>query len=95
MNKTRENSLNNKRVHTAATALNEECQYDVQCESLSGSEVPAALCLGGACSCSYDARAVGNPPKCWRRKRPGQDCDVDEVDKICTSNLVICTNQIT
>ncbi|CAG9575468.1 unnamed protein product [Danaus chrysippus] len=62
----------------SATALNEECQYDVQCESLSGSEVPAALCLGGACSCSYDARAVGNPPKCWRRKRPGQECDVDE-----------------
>ncbi|XP_041974664.1 prion-like-(Q/N-rich) domain-bearing protein 25 [Aricia agestis] len=64
----------------SAKALDEPCQYDVQCEALAGvADAPspgAALCLGGACACSYDARVVGD--RCWRRKRPGQECKRDE-----------------
>lgn len=63
-------------------ALNEPCEFDIQCDSLAGVPgVPspgAALCLGGTCSCSYNARPVGNPPRCWHRRRPGQDCRRDE-----------------
>lgn len=77
------NSKHKFYLFTAAKALEDACQYDVQCDSLAGiAEVPspgAALCLGGTCACAYDARAVGNPPRCWRRKRPGQECNRDEV----------------
>ncbi|XP_039765671.1 prion-like-(Q/N-rich) domain-bearing protein 25 [Pararge aegeria] len=66
----------------SAKALDDPCQYDVQCDALAGTaEAPspgASLCLGGVCTCAYDARAVGTPPRCWRRKRPGQDCNRDE-----------------
>ncbi|CAH0600812.1 unnamed protein product [Chrysodeixis includens] len=58
-------------------ALNESCEYDVQCDGLAGSP-GAALCLGGACSCMYSARAAGTPPRCWHRRRPGQECKRDE-----------------
>ncbi|XP_063828797.1 prion-like-(Q/N-rich) domain-bearing protein 25 [Ostrinia nubilalis] len=63
-------------------ALNEPCEYDVQCDALAGvaeARAPgAALCLGGACACSYNAHAVGDPPRCWHRRRPGQECRRDE-----------------
>ncbi|XP_060810544.1 tenascin [Amyelois transitella] len=63
-------------------ALNEACVYDVQCDALAGTaEAPspgAALCLGGVCSCSYSARAAGTPERCWHRRRPGQECRLDE-----------------
>ncbi|XP_075989132.1 uncharacterized protein LOC142985077 [Anticarsia gemmatalis] len=63
-------------------ALNEPCEYDVQCDSLAGSpdaRAPgAALCLGGACACAYSARPAGSPPRCWHRRRPGQECRRDE-----------------
>ncbi|CAG5035308.1 unnamed protein product [Parnassius apollo] len=61
----------------AVKALNEACEYDVQCEGLSGSP-GATLCLGGACSCAYSARAAGSPPRCWHKRRPGQECKRDE-----------------
>ncbi|CAG9109814.1 unnamed protein product [Plutella xylostella] len=63
-------------------ALGEACDYDVQCEALGGSsDAPAptaALCLGGVCTCGYNARAAGEPKHCWHRKRPGQECKRDE-----------------
>ncbi|XP_026323541.1 multiple epidermal growth factor-like domains protein 10 isoform X2 [Hyposmocoma kahamanoa] len=62
--------------------LGEACEYDVQCDALSGKPEArspgAALCLGGVCQCAYSARATGTPERCWQRKRPGQDCVVDE-----------------
>ncbi|XP_072935293.1 uncharacterized protein [Epargyreus clarus] len=66
----------------SAQALNDTCDYDVQCDSLAG--VPearspgAAVCLGGVCACMYNARAAGTPPRCWHRRRPGQECRRDE-----------------
>ncbi|VVC98291.1 prion-like-(Q/N-rich) domain-bearing protein 25 isoform X1 [Leptidea sinapis] len=66
----------------SAKTLNAPCQYDVQCDALSGvaeaRSTGAALCLGGVCSCAYNARAVGNPAHCWHRRRPGQECIRDE-----------------
>ncbi|CAH2068234.1 unnamed protein product, partial [Iphiclides podalirius] len=62
--------------------LNEPCEYDVQCDALSGTadarSPGATLCLGGTCACAYSARAAGNPPRCWHRRRPGQECRRDE-----------------
>ncbi|KAL4721137.1 hypothetical protein ACJJTC_009417 [Scirpophaga incertulas] len=67
----------------AMKALNESCEYDVQCDGLSGvtgatGNPGAALCLGGVCACSYNAHAAGTPLRCWHRRRPGQDCRRDE-----------------
>ncbi|CAG9783283.1 unnamed protein product [Diatraea saccharalis] len=63
-------------------ALNEPCEYDVQCDALAGAGAArspgAALCLGGACACAYSARPAGAPARCWHRRRPGQDCTRDE-----------------
>lgn len=58
-------------------ALNAACEYDVQCDGLAGTP-GAALCLGGACACAYSARPAGLPPRCWHRRRPGQECSRDE-----------------
>ncbi|XP_059060319.1 protein draper-like [Achroia grisella] len=66
----------------AVKSLNDPCEYDVQCAGLVGAEdLPStslALCLGGTCSCAYSAHAAGSPPRCWPRRRPGQDCKRDE-----------------
>lgn len=63
--------------------LGNSCEYDVQCDELSGKPEArspgAALCLGGVCQCAYSARAAGSPERCWQKKRPGQECQVDEV----------------
>lgn len=71
------------KLFPAVKALNESCEFDVQCDGLAGVENArspgAALCLGGVCSCGYNARAVGSPARCWHRRRPGQECRRDEV----------------
>ncbi|KAI5634983.1 tenascin-like [Phthorimaea operculella] len=63
-------------------ALNESCSYDVQCLAFAGTpdaRTPhAALCLGGVCTCAYNARQAGDPPRCWPKHRPGEECRRDE-----------------
>ncbi|XP_063373276.1 prion-like-(Q/N-rich) domain-bearing protein 25 isoform X2 [Cydia amplana] len=59
--------------------IGDSCEYDIQCENLSGSRaVGATMCLNGACSCAYHARAAGTPPRCYVTRRPGQQCHADE-----------------
>ncbi|XP_049886205.1 tenascin [Pectinophora gossypiella] len=63
-------------------ALGDPCEYDVQCDAFAGSSDARApgmsLCLAGVCTCAYNARAAGNPQRCWPRKRPGELCSRDE-----------------